>query len=253
MQFVHPLLDQTVQFMSRPSCYVVCTPPTRLDSAVHVQAQLLCSLYTPYQIRQYSSCTGLVVMQFVHPLLDWTVQFMYRPSYYVVCTPPIRLDSTVHVQAQLLCSLYTPDQIRQYSLCTGLVVMQFVLPLLDQTVQFMYRPSCYFIVHPLLDQTVQFMSRPSCNVVCTPPTRLDSTVSCPGLVVMQFIHPLLDQTVQFMYRSSCYVVCTPPTRLDSTVHVQAQLLCSLYKPLLDQTVQFMYRSSRCVSCVSLSL
>ena len=117
MQFVHPRLDQTVQFMYRPSCYVVCTPPTRLDSTFHVHAQLLCSLYTPYQIKQYSSCTGLVVMQFVHPLLDQTVQFMYRSSRCVVCTPPTRLDSTVHVQAQMLCSLYTPYQIQGQLLC----------------------------------------------------------------------------------------------------------------------------------------
>ena len=145
--------------MYRPSCYVVCTPPSRLDSTVHVQIQSLCSLYTPYQIRQYSSCTGPDVMQFVHPLLDQTVQFMYRPRCYVVCTP------------------------------SGLVVMQFVQSRLDKTVKIMYRPSCY--------------------VDCT---------------------PLLDQTIQFMYRPSCYLVCTHPTRQDSTVHVQAQLLWCLYTP-----------------------
>ena len=99
-----------------------------LKYRVHVHIQSSRSFYTPDQIRQNSLCTGQVVMQFVHPRLD---QFMYRASCYVVCTPPTRLDSTVYVQAQLLCSLYTPYQIRQYISCPCLVVMQFVHPLLD--------------------------------------------------------------------------------------------------------------------------
>ena len=58
---------------------------------VHVHIQSSRSFYTPDQIRQYSLCTGLVDVQFVHPLLDQTVQFMYRPSCYVVCTPPYQI------------------------------------------------------------------------------------------------------------------------------------------------------------------